>query len=173
MKHCLQISFWIALILVACTGQATPTVYIPAIPANTPIRATPTTNPEPVESLSSPQPTPAPDCQSNLLFLEDLTIPDGSRVEPREKLDKRWLIQNNGTCNWNQGYSLRLIAGPKMGANPDRSLFPARSGNQVEIQIQFIAPQEPGTYRSAWQAADPGGNLFGDTIFIEVNVVAP
>lgn len=173
MKHCLQILFWIALTLVACTGQATPTYYVPAIPASSPVRPAPTSTSEPVESLSSPQPTPAPDCQSNLLFLEDLTIPDGSQVGSREKLDKRWLVQNNGTCNWNQGYSLRLIAGPKMGADPERSLYPARSGNQVEIQIQFIAPQEPGTYRSAWQAADPGGNLFGDTIFIEVNVAIP
>jgi hypothetical protein len=37
----------------------------------------------------------------------------------------------------------------------------------------FTAPQEPGIYRSAWQAADPQGNLYGDLIFIEINVISP
>ena len=168
--------FFIVPILVACTGQATPTIYIPATRASTPISATNTPLASEIDSgvgLSSPQPSPSPDCQSNLLYLEDITIPDGTEANPQEILDKRWLVQNNGTCNWDRRFSLRLIAGPGMGANPEMALFPARSGNQAEIHIQFAAPQEPGVHRSAWQAADPQGNLFGDPIFIEISVPNP
>lgn len=166
---------WIALILVACSGQATPTLYIPAEQVNLPVANTPTASPteaeEPVADTRFP--TASPSCTSSLLFLQDITIPDGTRVQPQERLDKRWLVENNGTCNWDRRFSLRLIAGSEMGADPDIALFPARSGSQAEIQIRFMSPRDIGLHRSAWQAADPQGNLFGDTIFIEVEVINP
>lgn len=115
-------------------------------------------------------PGPTPPCTSNLLYVEDLNIPDGTLVEPGVALDKRWLVENNGTCNWDQGYSLQLMSGPDLGAPHEQSLYPARSGSQVKVRIQFTAPQEPGTYRSAWQAADPQGRFFGDPIYIEIIV---
>jgi hypothetical protein len=105
-----------------------------------------------------------------LAFLEDITIPDGTVVSPGEVLDKRWLVENNGSCNWNAGFGLQLIAGPEMGAHSEQALFPARSGSQAEIAIVFTAPVEPGSYRSAWQAQDAQGVLFGDPIFIEIVV---
>ena len=80
------------------------------------------------------------------------------------------LQKNNGSCNWNGEYSLVLISGADMGTPPEKALIPARSGNQAEIRIIFTAPTEPGSYRSAWQAQDPQGDLFGDPIFIEIVV---
>ena len=168
--------FSILLILVACSSQATPTIYIPDSRANTQISTThtpPAPETDSGDGLSPPQPSPSPDCQNSLQYLEDITIPDGTGVNPQEMLDKRWLVQNSGTCNWDHRFSIRLIAGPDMGAKSEMSLFPARSGNQAEIHIQFTAPREPGVYRSAWQAADPDGNLFGDPIFIEISVLNP
>jgi hypothetical protein len=176
MKRGSPLLVWLALMLVACTGQATPTIYMPATPAEIPVRSTPTSILLDADSSripTSPQPSPSPDCQSNLLFLEDITIPDGSQVNPQESLDKRWLVRNSGSCNWDHRFSLRLIAGPDLGANPEFSLFPARSGTEAEIQVIFTAPNEPGAYRSAWQAVDPDGDLFGDPIFIEVVVQNP
>ena len=176
LKSSLICLFSITLLLVACSEQATPTIYIPAEQANLPISTNPSTSEpkvEQTEDQSSPLPTPSPDCKSNLFFLEDITIPDGTQVQPQETLDKRWLVENNGTCNWDQRFSLRLIAGPEMGVNPPIALYPARSGSQAEIQIHFTAPQEPGIHRSAWQAADLQGNFFGDPIFIEINVISP
>lgn len=178
--HGLKLSFsnfaWLLCLLVACRGQATPTIFVPVEQFNSPITtSTPTSTENTIQPgiVNPPPPSPTPVCVSNLLFIEDITIPDGTQVDPGEILDKRWLIENNGTCNWDQQFSLRLIAGPGMGTNPDKALFPARSGSRAEIQILFTAPQEPGIYRSAWQAADPQGNLFGDPIFIEINVLSP
>ncbi len=167
---------WVALLLAGCSGGATPTLFVPAPRLEDSISTATIT---PGNSLTAgietklPQPSPSPDCQSNLLYIEDITIPDGTQVSPADGLDKRWLVQNNGTCNWDQRFSIRLIAGPDLGAGSELALYPARSGNQVQIQIQFTAPQEAGLYRSAWQATDPQGNLFGDPIFIEINVVNP
>jgi hypothetical protein len=92
-------------------------------------------------------------------------------VTPGQTLDKRWQVQNSGTCNWDNRYRMKLIAGPEMAANPEQALFPARSGASLVIRIVFTAPNEPGTYRSAWQAYAPNGEPFGDPFFIEVVVI--
>jgi len=116
--------------------------------------------------------TPTPACTDNLTFIEDQTIPDGTLVQPGEALDKRWLVQNSGTCNWDDSYHLKLIAGAEMGVSTEQALYPARIGAQATIRLVFTAPEQPDAYRSAWQAYSPSGEPFGDPIFIEV-LVAP
>lgn len=163
-----------AILLWACTGDLSPglgvqvTPFIPPTPHSTvtPLSVSTPTSPVALKT----HPTSTPQCNNNLRFLEDLTIADGTIVPPKEKLDKRWSVENNGTCNWDQTYSLRLIGGPDLGSLQEQSLYPARSGTTATLRIRFEAPQEPGTYRSAWQAHGPDGQPFGDPIFIEVIV---
>lgn len=173
MKSHNLLIFTISFLLVACSGQVTPTIYIPPTRESIPDIIPTATNPENGTDIVAPQPTPSPECTPGLAFLSDITIPDGTIVEPGETLDKRWLVENSGTCNWDHRFSLRLIAGLNMGVETEMSLFPARSGTQSEVRIQFTAPPDPGAYRSAWQAQDPQGNFFGDPIFIEVVVPNP
>ena len=111
------------------------------------------------------------ECVDGLAYLADLTIPDGSQVQPGSSLDKRWEVQNSGSCNWNEKYRLQLIAGSELGVSAEQALPPTRAGNNVVIRIIFQAPTEPGNYRSAWQAYNPGGEPFGDPIFIDFAVI--
>jgi len=115
-------------------------------------------------------PTPAPPCVDGVRYLEDLSIPDGTLVSPGQTLDKRWSVENSGSCNWDERYRVQLIGGPEMGVSPKQALYPARSGTQAVIRMVFTAPMEPGAYRSAWQAYSPQGEPFGDPFFIEVIV---
>jgi hypothetical protein len=108
-----------------------------------------------------------------LRYLEDLTIPDGTIVAAGSELDKRWRVLNSGSCNWNESYSLQLIAGADLGAQQIQKLYPARAGAEVTLRIRFTAPVEPGVVRSVWQAFSPQGEAFGDPIFIEVFVETP
>jgi hypothetical protein len=126
----------------------------------------PTTSPTP--AVRPPTATPA--CQDGLRFLADITVPDGTIVAPGETIDKQWQVENSGTCNWNERYSLRRISGPPLNAPDQQALYPARSGTQVVIRILLVAPTEPGTYRSAWQAYNPQGDPFGDPIYVEILV---
>lgn len=112
----------------------------------------------------------APDCQNDLRFVQDLTIPDGSKVAPGELLDKRWLVENRGTCNWGKGYQLLLIETNSDGVPSKQALYPARSGTQAVIRLVFYAPETVGVLRSAWRAIDPNGIAFGDVIYIEVTI---
>jgi len=146
-----------------------PTVFIPPTAARSP-QAGGAYSPG---RSRTPQASPTPQCQPQLRYLEDLTIPDGSLVQPGEVLDKRWAVENAGNCNWDAAYSLRLIAGPPLGAPERQPLYPARAGASAVIRILFTAPQESGAYRSAWQAFDPQEQPFGDPIFIEIRVAQP
>lgn len=99
-----------------------------------------------------------------------MTIPDGTVVPPGASIDKQWLVQNNGTCNWDSRYRLKFVGGLEMGAVTEQALFPARAGSQATLRILFTAPSEPGTYTTAWQPIGPNGEPFGDPVFMEINV---
>jgi hypothetical protein len=134
----------------------------------------PTSNPA-LEQISGSAPTPLPTRQSNcvnqLEFLDDLTIPDGTEVLPGEKITKRWLIQNTGSCNWTSSYSMQLISGLALGAEKMQGLYPARQSTKAILEITFSVPDNPGRYNSWWQAYDSDSNRFGDPFYVEISVV--
>jgi len=139
--------------------------------ASYPTYQPPTAVPAAPEPVESPQPSPAPVCVDGLLFVDDLTIPDGTIVSPGERLDKRWKVKNIGSCNWDVSYQIALIAGRVMKAPSQQALYPALSGTEVTIQMIFTAPRRAGTYRSAWQVFNADQQPFGDPFYIEIEVV--
>ncbi len=177
----LRILVWAVLLaftsgLIACSGgdvQVTPYRPPTLIPQATSLfllSTTPTASSDLAEAL---HPAVTPACSDGLVFLEDLTIPDGSQVAPGDILDKRWLVKNSGTCNWDEDYRLKLVSGLDLGAPVEQALYPARGGTESVVRILFTAPADPGYYQSAWQACDPQGDPFGDPFFIEILVEAP
>jgi len=179
LKPCLIVWFIFSFGLTSCSGMRNiipwlggqPTPFMPPEQAGgaSPL-LTPTPTPEPTVEVSA---LPTPECSNILTFLEDLTIPDGTLTHPGEALDKRWLVQNNGSCNWNEQYRLKLVSGPALGVPEEQSLYPARSGTQAIIRILFTAPDQSGLQRSAWQAFSPEGEAFGDPFYLEVLVESP
>jgi hypothetical protein len=157
---------------VACSTPSTPTPFRPptAIP---PTQLVPTATPNPITPTLAITLTPtveAGPCTNQLTFLDDLTIEDGTTFAPGASIDKQWLVQNDGTCDWDATYKLKWVGGYTLGVSEEQPLFPARAGIQVTLRIVFTAPTEPGTYQTTWQAADPEGNLFGDTVYMEIVV---
>lgn len=130
----------------------------------------PSTPTVPAPVVTNLLPTPVVTCVDKLTFINDQTIPDGTEVAPNSTLDKRWEVENNGSCNWDERYHLRLIGGPELGADPVQPLFPARSGTRVIIRILMTAPDKAGSYHSAWQAYNPADEPFGDPVFIDIAV---
>jgi len=138
----------------------------------------PTSGPVLVDVTHSPIPTILPlpttsadNCTNNLLYIEDLTFPDGTVIKPGAEVDKQWQIENNGSCNWDFRYSLRQTSGDDLGIALEQALFPARAGSRIIIQINFTAPLSAGTYKGVWQAYDPGGRPFGNPLSILLDVV--
>lgn len=162
--------FWVACLLLwftACNGRQTD-IYLPSTRA--PTQPPTATNPASAVPPTIPAPTPTTVCTNHLTFVEDVTIPDGSEVESGVRIDKRWLVKNDGDCNWDASYRLKLVTGPALGVTEELALYPARGGSEATIRVVFTAPAEAGTYRSAWQAIGPDGQAFGDAVYIEIVV---
>ncbi len=180
----LQLILLLSLCLAsACSLLPTPTPFIPpTAPAQL---IEPTYIIQPTQPIVVVQTTPFPtiiiptatvnpdDCVNNLTFVEDLTIPDGTSITYGAAIVKQWLVQNSGTCNWNNAYRLRYVGGAILGASEELALYPAKSGTQATIQIAFTAPFSDGEYESAWQAFDPYGLAFGDAIYMRISVISP
>lgn len=160
----------------ACAPQATSTPFRP--PTQPPPTLPPSTaTPIPESFTLTPTPTltftPAGPCTNNLSFLNDVTVPDGTSVTPNVSINKQWLVQNSGSCDWDATYRLKWIGGDPLNANVEQPLYPARAGTQATLQIIFTAPAELGAYESAWQAVDSNGNVFGDLVYIKIEVNTP
>lgn len=168
------IILFILLLAAACSPQPTPTPFRPPtevlptqlLPTTTPVPAlfTPTFTP----TLTA-TPTEGP-CSNALSFIDDVTVDDGTSFAPGASIDKQWLVDNSGTCDWDATYKLKWVGGTPFGVAEEQPLYPAKAGTQATLRILFVAPTEPGTYQSTWQAVDPDGNLFGDTVYMEIVV---
>ena len=169
----------ILLFASACSPLPTTTPFIPPTEPAPLIEPTfiiqPTkqiiVQPSPIPTIPSQEPTlSVAECTNNLAFVADVTVPDGSIFNQGEIIDKQWVVENSGTCNWDSTYRLRHIEGVSLGAPEEIALYPARAGTQATIRITFTAPFSADFYMSGWQAIAPDGTAFGDPIFIKINV---
>ncbi len=139
----------------------------------TPLPEAAETSPAPTPDASSALPTATAPCLNSARFLADLTIPDGTVVAAGETIDKRWSVENDGTCDWGPGYRLVQVAGEGLIGPEEVALFPARAGASAVWQVVLQAPEAPGEYMSQWQARAPDGTLFGDLVYLIVVVGTP
>ncbi len=131
-----------------------------------------------LSSIPSSTPTPEPQiikpesasCINDARFVEDLTVPDGYRVSPGEVLDKRWGVLNAGSCDWGAGYRLIRIDDGLIQASGELALYPARAGETGVWSVQITAPDQSGEQLASWQAQTPDGILFGDPVFVLIEV---
>ena len=92
----------------------------------------------------------------------DVTIADDTEMLPGESFTKIWRLQNTGSCTWTEAYAARLFSGSRMGAPESVSLDGNVSpGESVEISVDMVAPQKPGTYQGNWKLQNAAGQLFG------------
>lgn len=149
------------------TPTVTPTPTNTPLPTNTKI---PTDTPAPTKiptvapsATITPTPTPEPKNCWSATFVADVSIPDGTRIEPGAKFVKTWRVRNSGTCDWNN-VSLTLLNGDTLGGQP--FVIPTTaSGATTEISMNMVAPKEPGNYRGTW------GLQMQDTKFGQLTIV--
>jgi hypothetical protein len=147
------------------TGLPTNTLIagLTALPTNTPFSLTPV--------------APTQETCDNLHFLGDVTIPDGTQMNPGEVFDKTWEIQNTGPCAWNTNYYVTYGYGDVMGANvgDNYNFFNIFSkvvnvGDVVDVTITLKAPQASGSYFGAWRMANDKGYYFGTILTVVIKV---
>lgn len=149
--------------------------------------------PATLESSPTPQPTtpgaptqtPAPPTASPTAtsipcdaagFIQDVTIPDGSKIPAGQPFTKTWRLRNNGTCTWTTSYGIVFTSGSSMNA-PTIVNFPESVPPQatVDISVNMQAPETLGMHTGYWKLRNGAGQLFGimgdQPFFVMIEVI--
>lgn len=69
---------------------------------------------------------------------------------------------NAGNCLWTTGYALVFFSGDAMGGkSPIQLTKDVKPGESIDLRVDLIAPEQPGTYTSNWVLQDETGAMFG------------
>jgi hypothetical protein len=167
-----------ALITVAPgTVQATVTLGTPpTLSFNNTSNTTPLAGFTPLASPAAPGATASlgDEC-SNSAFEGDVTIPDGSVIEPGINFNKTWKIRNTGTCLWDDGFALVYIGGSKPDLDPYNFQFKksgdfVASGEAIDISLTLTSPCTPGKYEGHWRMRNDKGYFFGTVLSVYIEV---
>jgi hypothetical protein len=167
-----------AITLATQSGSlATPVVNTPTLPVtNTPtVTAIATAAITPTETPTlTPTRTPAPAaCVPHSTFVTDVTIPDGTAVEPGKPFVKTWRVSNSGTCSWDGTYAIAFVQGELLGAPSLAPIPVAAPGVTVDISLQLVAPSTSGRYQGTWRLRAPDGTSFGTNLIVDISVSGP
>jgi hypothetical protein len=95
-------------------------------------------------------------------FVRDVTIPDGSILQPEGGFTKTWRLQNAGTCSWTPSYALVFVSGDRMhGAASVNLPGNVNPGQSVDVSVNLTAPANNGEYQGYWRLRNPSGAHFG------------
>ena len=135
------------------TQTAVPTVAVTPIPATT-------TAVPPTPTRIPPTATPIPCYQ--VKFVDDLTIPDGTKIIAGNTFTKTWRIRNSGSCTWDTRFDIAFVDGTQMTSGKVWDLpKEVKSGETVDISIEMTAPSTVGSYQANFQMLNPNGVRFG------------
>ena len=139
----------------------------PSTPQSTNTATTPTLA---VAQVTNAQGTSVALCDS-LEFVADVNVPDNTNMSPGQDFLKTWRVKNTGSCPWEAGYEL-VYAGysDKMNGQSQQLTQVVQPGQEVEVSVQFTAPNEIGEYLSAWQMSNPRGVTFPEAVYVKVIV---
>ncbi|HEU0291551.1 MAG TPA: NBR1-Ig-like domain-containing protein [Anaerolineales bacterium] len=108
-------------------------------------------------------PTVPPSACDKAQFIADVTIKDGTVMQPGAQFTKTWDIKNVGTCTWKKDtYQLVYFSGEQMGGqSPQVFKEDVPVGKTVRVSVNLTAPSAAGTYRGYWMFKNASGALFG------------
>ncbi len=110
-------------------------------------------------------------CVYKSTFIQDVTVPDNTVMEPGQSFVKTWRVRNTGTCDWGRGFKLVYVNGSLMGASTGAVPVPnTRIGATVDLSVEMVAPSGAGDYTSIWRLQAPDGTPFGVKIFAQITV---
>lgn len=125
----------------------------------------------------TPLPTATTNPCYNLLYIEDVTIPDGTQLKAGEVFTKTWLVQNIGGCAWRVGFTFQHVGGELMRGTTVVLTEAIPTGAKREISVQLVVPSGiNGLIQSSWRMADENGVFFGDTLSVNIvvgNITTP
>ncbi|MEA3350879.1 MAG: NBR1-Ig-like domain-containing protein [Chloroflexota bacterium] len=152
------------------TPQPVQTIATTAVPSDASNPPPTDTQPAPAPTntplpTNTPPPTPTEIPCDHIDFGDpiDITIPDGTEINPGDSFTKTWRLKNGGSCTWTSGYDLVFVTGDNMSAPASQQLTSGTvaPGQEIDVSVNLVAPDDPGDYRGYFKLRNPSGVLFG------------
>ncbi|KAL0738917.1 hypothetical protein Bca4012_015127 [Brassica carinata] len=109
-------------------------------------------------------------------FVLDVNVTDGTVVAPSAPFTKIWKMRNNGSLVWPRGTQIFWVGGDRFSNSLSVDLqIPAEgvpTNGELDVKVDFVAPELPGRYISYWMMASPIGVKFGQRVWVLINVDA-
>lgn len=143
-------------------------------PSHTPTR-TPTWTPSPNATetavvLAAIQSATATACRFDYAILEQ-EPPDNDIYPANRPYERKILLQNTGTCDWEPNTFLNYIEGESFNAGP-RIFIQERVavGGQVELRFVGKTPVRGAEYTGVWELRTPNQRKIGEPMEIKIRV---
>ncbi|GJW35018.1 protein NBR1 [Tanacetum coccineum] len=109
-------------------------------------------------------------------FIVDVNVLDGTVMAPFTPFTKIWRMRNNGSIIWPHGSQLHWIGGDRISNTLSVDVEIPADGlpvdNELDVAVDFTAPELPGRYISYWRMTAPGGQKFGQRVWVLIQVDA-
>lgn len=109
-------------------------------------------------------------------FILDVNVLDGTIMAPFTAFTKIWRMRNNGTIIWPRGSQLQWIGGDRLSNSLSVEIEIPADGlpvdKELDVAVDFMAPELPGRYVSYWRMASPSGQKFGQRVWVLIQVDA-
>ena len=107
----------------------------------------------------------------DLSYVADVTVNDDTVMSPGQDFIKTWRVRNTGACPWGAGYVLTYAGySNQMSGQFIAMTEVVQPGDEVEVSVQFKAPDAAGEYLSAWSMQNPQGVEFPEIIYVKIIV---
>jgi polar amino acid transport system substrate-binding protein len=148
-------------------------------------------NPNQIEPIPTPTPEPAPTpgptatpagpppCVNGAAYVADLNYDDQNMtappvLQPGQSFTKGWRLRNSGNCNWQASFFMGFVFGntpaAQMGGQPTPIGRAVGPGQTIDLNVNLVAPGQPGTYQGFWQMNDANGTPFGERVWVGITV---
>ncbi len=162
------------------TDTPTPTETNTPRPTNTPLITD-----TPLGGIPSPTPFPTlsggggsgGEVYDDAVYVDDVTIPDGSEISPGAVFVKTWRVRNTGISTWTPNYAViygwasdnwKSIKNSPPAPSPiGKSVKP---GEEVDVSITLKAPVESGYYQATFRLRNDRGYNFGEWLTVVFQV---
>jgi hypothetical protein len=73
-------------------------------------------------------------------FVDHVTMPDGTPVEPGAEFKKTWRLRNSSQVAWPTGLELSYVSGDLIPLSPSQPIPAAKPGDHVEVSVNLRVP---------------------------------
>lgn len=78
--------------------------------------------------------------------------PDNTKFKSGEEFTVTWTLENTGSSTWTMNYYIEFASGEQMDADEKVFLpYPVPPNTNVQISVDFVAPETEGSKRSNWR----------------------